>query len=216
MNARRVAPPLALVATVAVTLLGCAAATGSGGDPIATSTETFSTAGPGTPSTPAETPIETPEGLPAGATVDPVTGVWIYSDAVAFSDLPQDPDEFLSEPLDSLPELPSIPSLAGQELADENGLVDVWDLQQYYLAHCMAEAGFEWRWTYGDESYSELGDAIWPEGYVIPGTWDDPTPGFQEALWGENDFDDESYVYSWDTAGCDGYAVHVTGMDDAH
>jgi hypothetical protein len=179
-----------------------------------------------------DAPVATPANLPAGAEVDPTTGAWVYSDKVAFLDLPQDADEFLSEPLASLPELPEIDSLAGQQLADEGGLVDVWDLQQYYIADCMADAGFEWRWVYYDDNFEGAFSHDAPGSpdaptvpYVtghntIPGTWGDQTPGFQAALWGENDYMspdyDPNYVYHWSTAGCDGYAVHVTGQDNAH
>ncbi|UQN14272.1 hypothetical protein [Gulosibacter sp. ACHW.36C] len=203
-----------------------ASASASSDDATADATSTYVAEG-GEPGEATDAPVATPANLPAGAEVDPVTGVWVYSDEVAFLDLPQDADEFLSEPLASLPTLPEIPSLAGQQLADDAGLVDVWDLQQYYIADCMADAGFEWRWVYYDGGFEgsfsdESPDATisHPADYTIPGTWSDQTPGFQAALWGENDFMspdyDPNYVYHWTTAGCDGYAVHVTGMDDAH
>lgn len=222
-----------------MTLLGCAAPvdpaalapTASGtAEPTETAAVPDGTDGAPEESTPTEAeaePFATPEGLPAGVEIDQNTGTWVYSDQVAFQDLPVDPDKFLSDPVESLPELPPIDSLAGQELADDQGLVDVWSLQQYYIAACMADAGFEWRWVYYDRPFDGAvqDEAVTPgvplsEGYVIPGTWDDATPGFQDALWGENntnspDFD-PNYVYHWSTAGCDGYAVHVTGQDDAH
>ncbi|MDJ1370004.1 hypothetical protein [Gulosibacter molinativorax] len=176
------------------------------------------------PQTQSQEPVELPANAPEGIEIDSVTNAWVYSDEVAILDLPQDPDDFLSEPIDSLPELPELDSLAGQQLADENGLVDVWDLQMYYVADCMADAGFEWRWVYYDPRFEGSfgneggeGDATPVDGYVIPGTWDDQTAGFQAALWGENDFMspdyDPNYEYHWSTAGCDGYAVHVTGQD---
>lgn len=241
MTARRAAPAsLFLTSAIAlVTLIGCAAPV----DPAALAPTASGTAAPtetgespdGADGAPSETadetvpdateaeaePFATPEGLPAGVEIDQTTGTWVYSDKVAFQDLPVDPDKFLSEPLTSLPELPPIDSLAGQQLADEEGLVDVWDLQQYYTAACMADAGFEWRWVYYDHPFDDTVPAVpLSDAYVIPGTWDDPTPGFQDALWGENNINspdyDDSYVYHWSTAGCDGYAVHVTGQDNAH
>ena len=216
------------VSAVAVFLVlaGCAAPAGpaalsptASGSASASADAVETTAATPTPTpTPTATEIAPPDHAPEGVEIDPVTGAWVYSDKVAFLDLPQDPDDFLSEPLSSLPELPPIDSLDGQQLADANGLVDLWDLQQFYIAACMADAGFEWRWVYYDPQFE--GSVPDAEGHVIPGTWDDPTPGFDDALWGENNYMspdyDENYVYHWSTAGCHGYAVHVTGQDDAN
>jgi len=96
----------------------------------------------------------------------------------------------------------------------------------------MAEAGFEWRWVYHDDNFEgafshdapgspDAPTVPYVSGHdTIPGTGGDQTPGFQTALWGENDFMspdyDPAYVYHWSTAGCNGYAVHVTGEDNSH
>ena len=39
----------------------------------------------------------------------------------------------------------------------------------------------------------------------------DPTSPYSIALWGHN----TGPGYDWKNAGCQGYAVHVTGMDGA-
>lgn len=229
----RLAPLVLLMATA---LGGCSAQPQPHAVPIVTASPTATDATPEPADAPVQTdPTEstfaTPDygaPIPAGVEIDPVTLAWVYSDKVAFADLPIDGNEdVVAEPIDSLPDLPSIPSLEGQKLANDEGMVDVWDLQQYYIAQCMAEQGFEWRWAYYSTDFPgglpvEFGTQSGHipnrvKGYILPGSWDDQTPGFQEALWGENSIGgDPNYEYSWDTAGCHGYAVHVTGQDDAH
>lgn len=220
MPPRRTAPLAIFSALALLALTGCA---GSAGQAPAASSAAGAAAETPHPADTVDAGAEptasgdaTATHYPPGVEVDETTGAWVYSDQVAFQDLPQDADDFGKQPLDSLPELPLIDSLNGQGLADEDGLVDVGDLQQYYIADCMAEADFEYRWVYGGE-----GMPLYPNGHVvanysIPGTVDDTSPGFQQALFGENVPANLDYVYDWSTAGCHGYAVHVTGQDDAN
>ena len=95
---------------------------------------------------------------------------------------------------------------------------EIWLTQQGIIADCMLEQGFDYRFT-----------AYWlvPPGSLV--TWDQRSAALGEAEIGTDEFaalygvtefgpDDPAVppAYRWEDAGCHGYAVHVTGMDDAH
>ena len=80
----------------------------------------------------------------------------------------------------------------------------IWEAQQQITAKCMADQGFWYAWT---NEPSKILDPLF--GMVMSESSD---AAFL-ARWGTNP-DDQPY--DWKLAGCHGYAVHVTGMDDAH
>ncbi|MBD8101649.1 hypothetical protein IFR14_04445 [Plantibacter sp. CFBP 8775] len=80
----------------------------------------------------------------------------------------------------------------------------IWEAQQQIIAKCMADQGFWYAWT---NDRSKILDPLF--GMVMSET----TDAAFLARWGTNP-DDQPY--DWKLAGCHGYAVHVTGMDDAH
>jgi hypothetical protein len=93
---------------------------------------------------------------------------------------------------------------------------EIWLTQQGIIADCMLEKGFEYRftvyWLIPPEAPLEA--RIAALGGVPAGTAE------FAALHGVTEFgpDDPAVApeYRWEDAGCHGYAVHVTGMDDAH
>lgn len=80
----------------------------------------------------------------------------------------------------------------------------IWEAQQQIIAKCMADQGFWYAWT---NDRSKILDPLF--GMIMTESSD---AAFL-ARWGTNPSDQP---YDWKLAGCDGYAVHVTGMDDAH
>ncbi|QHC59201.1 hypothetical protein [Rathayibacter sp. VKM Ac-2760] len=93
---------------------------------------------------------------------------------------------------------------------DESELANarVWVEQQRIVAQCMLDKGHDYTYT------------LWWERPSVPRPADDPlsaslypagSAGFI-ALYGE----ETGAPYDWTTAGCHGYAVHVTGQDDAN
>ncbi len=85
---------------------------------------------------------------------------------------------------------------------------EVWLLQQSIVADCMLDKGFEYvfmpwwmfpqKYNPGSENWD--GDFSSPKGIALDG---EPDRGLGED-------------YDWREAGCYGYAVHVTGMDNAN
>jgi hypothetical protein len=85
------------------------------------------------------------------------------------------------------------------------GLDDgIWEAQQQITAKCMADQGFWYAWT---NDRSKILDPLF--GMIMTESSD---AAFL-ARWGTNPSDQP---YDWRLAGCTGYAVHVTGMDDAN
>ena len=83
----------------------------------------------------------------------------------------------------------------------------IWLMQQSIVARCMDKEGFHFTYT-----------TWWlrdPAGPVGPAAGEGPGTAFWLALWGRDDqpFGDD---YDWIQAGCQGYAVHATGMDGTH
>ncbi|MWV60434.1 hypothetical protein [Rathayibacter sp. VKM Ac-2754] len=90
----------------------------------------------------------------------------------------------------------------------ERANADIWIEQQRIIAQCMLDQGFDYTYM------------LWWERPSGPRSGDDPSEGSlypagspgSVAEWGEQ----TDGPYDWTTAGCHGYAVHVTGQDDAH
>ncbi|QEO15052.1 hypothetical protein FLP10_11975 [Agromyces intestinalis] len=105
---------------------------------------------------------------------------------------------------DASTDIAVIPRLADSH-GDDPANTEIWLTQQGIIADCMLEAGF----TYTFTPYWLRVEGDWGTG------WAGYTDEFKLALDGAPDrpLGDD---YDWTTAGCIGYAVHVTGMDDAH
>ncbi|GAA2453870.1 hypothetical protein [Agromyces soli] len=83
---------------------------------------------------------------------------------------------------------------------------EIWLTQQRIIAQCMREQGYEHRYT---AYWLVSGDPA-----LIQDALGNPSSDeYTLALWGDTGGGDE---YRWEEAGCHGYAVHVTGMDDAN
>ncbi|WP_314140192.1 hypothetical protein [uncultured Plantibacter sp.] len=80
----------------------------------------------------------------------------------------------------------------------------IWEAQQQIVAKCMADQGFWYAWT----NNRALLD---PERRTMVLSEDGPAAELAE--YGDTPLGD---AYDWTRAGCHGYAVHVTGMDDAN
>lgn len=85
---------------------------------------------------------------------------------------------------------------------------EIWLTQQRITAQCMRDQGFEYRytayWLVDDPvaASANLGNPPYVEGSA-----------YSLAIGGDSGAGDD---YRWEDAGCTGYAVHVTGMDDAN
>ncbi|MCM3658828.1 hypothetical protein M3147_16345 [Agromyces mediolanus] len=83
---------------------------------------------------------------------------------------------------------------------------EIWLTQQRIIAQCMREQGFEHRYA---AYWLASGDPV-----LIRDALGNPSSDeYLLALWGDTGAGDD---YHWEEAGCHGYAVHVTGMDDAN
>lgn len=89
---------------------------------------------------------------------------------------------------------------------DEWGEVNdgIWEAQRQITAKCMADQGFWYAWT------NDRSKALDEYGTLI---LSDESEAAKLAEDGDTPLGD---AYDWTRAGCHGYAVHVTGMDDAH
>lgn len=118
------------------------------------------------------------------------------------------PAEAGPPPYDASTDIATIPRPPADWAADQLANAEVWLEQQGIIADCMLDQGFDFSFT-----------PFWlfPPGY---------TPGLQNidgdlgsakgvALYGPLD-QGSGADYDWRNAGCVGYAVHVTGMDDAN
>lgn len=93
---------------------------------------------------------------------------------------------------------------------------EIWLAQHGIIADCMLEKGFDYRftvyWLIPPEATREERLAAFSGPQI-------GTAEF-EALYGVTEFgpDDPAVApeYRWEEAGCNGYAVHVTGMEDAN
>jgi hypothetical protein len=95
--------------------------------------------------------------------------------------------------------------------AEERANRVIWVAQQDLIVTCMANAGFTYVYVpYGGRADCHLPSSqsdSFPEWKTM--TVDQQNAAF-DALWGPRP---GPAVYSWNTAGCIGYAVHETGMD---
>lgn len=115
-----------------------------------------------------------------------------------------------AEPLkyDASTDIATIPRPPAGWSASELANAEVWLLQQSIVADCMLDKGFEYVFTpwwmfppkYNPGSENWDGDFSSPKGIALDG---EPDRGLGED-------------YDWREAGCHGYAVHVTGMDNAN
>jgi hypothetical protein len=113
-------------------------------------------------------------------------------------------DQWGARLLDATTDLTTIEYPAGMS-ADERAQKAFWFKQQQITAQCMSEKGFDyWFKTGWDSGAGDRGVAQYAVG----------TPG-HEAEYGPAD-QPSGQDYDWKQAGCYGYAVHVTGMDDAN
>lgn len=80
----------------------------------------------------------------------------------------------------------------------------IWEAQQQIIAKCMADQGFWYAWT-NDRALLD------PERPTM--VLSEEGPAAELAEYGDTPLGD---AYDWTRAGCHGYAVHVTGMDDAN
>ena len=123
-----------------------------------------------------------------GAPVSPAAGVDYSKTPEGWFDATTDPADVVIPPTDDRGE----PSTG------------IWEKQRQITAKCMADQGFWYAWT---NDRSKLADPT--SGMILS----DQDEAARLALWGTNP-DDQPY--DWRLGGCDGYAVHTTGMDDAH
>jgi len=177
-----------LAATAATSLMKHEAESSTVDDPVATSLEQMTpTLEPGA-STSESSPTE-----PSGAAQPPQNefGFPVYDASTDISTIPRPVDDH------------------------DPASTEIWLTQQGIIADCMHEKGLEYRFT-----------GYW---LIPPGvTWEQQLAALQaepgtaefEALYGVSEFgpDDPDVApeYRWEDAGCHGYAVHVTGRDDAH
>lgn len=102
----------------------------------------------------------------------------------------------------------TIPRPPSSWSTDELANAEVWLTQQSIIADCMLQKGFEYEyspWWMWPKDYRPGGDGVEVEYDVEAGIALDGEPG--------RGLGDD---YDWREAGCHGYAVHVTGMDNAN
>lgn len=162
------------------------------------------------PATGGNVPSE--EELGALGVADGASDETAASDGTASSDETTSSDGTASpvEPpkYDALTDLGTIPPPPSSWSAEELANAKVWLKQQSIIADCMLQKGFEyefspwWTWPADYRPGSDTGEVEYnvEEGIALHGEPD-------RAL-GDD--------YDWREAGCDGYAVHVTGMDNAN
>lgn len=134
--------------------------------------------------------------VPLGADDVPVTGG--DADIAATVDYSRTPEgwyDATTDPADVI-----IPEI--NEWGEPND--GIWEAQQQIIARCMSDQGFWYAWT----NNRGLADPEW--GSLI---LTEQGEAAELAEYGDTPLGD---AYDWSRAGCHGYAVHVTGMDDAH
>lgn len=80
---------------------------------------------------------------------------------------------------------------------------------QRAIQTCMAERGFEYRIP----AVGEVGTSMEDNPAMPEGLNEEERAAWLDALWGNAG---AGAAYRWEDAGCDGYAVHVTGNDNMH
>lgn len=106
---------------------------------------------------------------------------------------------------DASTDIATIPRPPADWSADELANAEIWLTQSAIIGDCMLDQGYEYHFT-----------PSWLHGSTPWQFVDQPSvPGEALALWGPTD-QGLGDNYDWRNAGCHGYAVHVTGMDDAH
>ncbi|KQM16200.1 hypothetical protein ASF83_10080 [Plantibacter sp. Leaf171] len=122
-----------------------------------------------------------------GAPVSPAAGVDYSKTPEGWFDATTDPADVVIPPTDDRGE----PSTG------------IWEKQRQITAKCMADQGFWYAWT-NDRALADP-----TRGMILS----DDSPAAELAQYGDTPLGD---AYDWTRAGCNGYAVHVTGMDDAN
>ncbi|ROR80508.1 hypothetical protein SAMN06295974_2328 [Plantibacter flavus] len=124
----------------------------------------------------------------AGEPVSPASGVDYSQTPEGWYDATTDPASIVIPPTNEWGEA-------------NNG---IWEAQQQIIATCMADQGFWYAWT----NNRALLDPERPTMILS-----EDGPAAELAEYGDTPLGD---AYDWTRAGCHGYAVHVTGMDDAN
>lgn len=161
-------------------------------------------------------------GEPATSTVDQAVlpGVTALSEPSAAPAAPAVVDELprVDGPprYDASTDIATIPRPPADWPAGELANAEVWLEQQGIIGDCMLELGYDYVFTpWWLIPLPKPGEPVEP----IPANTENWDGDFSSpkgvALWGEPDrgLGDD---YDWREAGCDGYAVHVTGMDNAN
>ncbi|BDZ65065.1 hypothetical protein [Agromyces mangrovi Wang et al. 2018] len=104
---------------------------------------------------------------------------------------------------DASTDISTIPRPPADWPASELEGAEIWLAQQGITADCMLEQGFAYEFT-----------PSWLRTQFSPTAWPAYSDEYDLALWGPNLASGADY--DWRNAGCVGYAVHVTGMDDAN
>ena len=105
---------------------------------------------------------------------------------------------------DASTDIATIPRPATESYEGELANAEIWLTQQGIIADCMLEQGFEFTFT-----------PYWLRTTNTPFVLEPQlSDAGRLALWGLNRGSGDDY--DWRDAGCHGYAVHVTGMDDAN
>jgi hypothetical protein len=139
-------------------------------------------------------PVTTPSPLPTTATAPVTTPL----DA-------GEPEAPVEDPVyDASTDIATIPRPATESYEGELANAEIWLTQQGIIADCMLEQGFDFTFT-----------PFWLRTSTTPfGLEPQMSEAESLALWGLNRGSGDDY--DWRDAGCHGYAVHVTGMDDAN
>ncbi len=152
------------------------------------------------------------EAAPEDVATDPVEVITPH--VVADPPLPAGPAAPAEDPVipvyDASTDIATIPRPPAEWPESELANAEVWLEQKGIIGDCMAEQGYEYLFT-----------PWWlvPPGERLPTYPENSGGDFRSpagiALNGEPDrgLGDD---YDWRTAGCIGYAVHVTGMDNAN
>jgi len=114
-------------------------------------------------------------------------------------------DDYSGEPIATYDDWvePTAAEIAAQE-AESGESVEIWVAQQRLTRDCMLDQGFIYAWNLSSQR---------DEGRFDFSNYRQSLPtaeraALEHALWG-----DTMGQYSWQTAGCSGLSVHLTGMD---
>ncbi|MGX5695709.1 hypothetical protein ACWKWP_05870 [Agromyces soli] len=111
---------------------------------------------------------------------------------------------------DASTDLATIPRPPADWPQSELDNAEVWLTQQGIIADCMLEKGFDYQFVpWWLATSDQLAAPSWGySAHLDEAAWLEALDGPPDRGLGED--------YDWREAGCQGYAVHVTGMDDAN